>query len=100
MNQTITIDVPHQLGRATARARLDEGIVKTAKMVPGVAQVTHTWDNDTMNFALTALGQTIRCRATVFDDKVHAEIDLPAFLALIGNKVRETFGKELPKLLK
>ena len=100
MSQTITIDVPHQLGRAAARARLDEGIGKTAQMVPGVAQVTHSWDGDTMNFALAALGQTIRCRATVFDDKVHAEIDLPAFLALIGNKIRETFGKELPKLLK
>lgn len=73
---------------------------KVAQMVPGAGQITHRWEGDTMLFSLTALGQAIRCRIVVFEDKVHAEIDLPAMFALFGTKIREVFKRELPKLLK
>ncbi len=100
MPQPIIIDIPHKLGKAGVRARLDEGIAGVGQTIPGVGQVTHNWEGDTMNFTLATLGQTMRCRATVFEDKVHAEVDLPPMLALFGKKVREVFGQKLPKLLK
>ena len=39
------------------------------------------------------------CRATVFDDNVHAVVELPAVLALFAGKIRDALGRELPKLL-
>ncbi len=100
MPQPIIIDIPHKLGKAGVRVRLDEGITGIAAAIPGVGQVTHNWEGDIMHFTLATLGQTMRCRATVFEEKVHAEVDLPPMLALFGQKVRDVFGRELPKLLK
>ena len=38
--------------------------------------------------------------ATVFVDKVHAVVDLPAFLGLFASQVKAAIEKEAPKLLK
>ena len=99
MTSPISLDIPHKLGKAAARARLDRGIGKIGTMIPGGGQVRHAWDGDDMNFTLTAMGQTLHCVATVFDDKVHAAVDLPPMLALFAGKIRDALGKGLPKLL-
>ena len=100
MDQSIKLDVPHRLGKAEVRARLEEGVGNIARGIPGIAQSRYNWEGDTLNCTLTALGQSIACRMTVYEEKVHAEIDLPPLLALLGSKVKARFGKELPKLLK
>jgi hypothetical protein len=99
MPDPITLDIPHRLGKAGVRARLDGGIDKIGRIIPGGGEVRHTWDGDTMDFTVTALGQVMRCSATVFDDRVHAIVDLPPVLALFAAKIRDALGKELPKLL-
>ncbi len=100
MADPITLDIPHKLGKAAVRERLDSGIGKIGSIIPGGGQVQHAWDGDTMNFTVSALGQTMACKATVFEDKVHAEVDLPPMFALFAGKIREALGQELPKLLK
>lgn len=100
MTPPVTLDIPHTLGKAAVRQRLDGGIGKIARMIPGGGAVKHEWDGDVMNFTVAAMGQVMRCRATVFEDKVHAEVDLPPFLALFADKIRGVLGAELPKLLK
>jgi hypothetical protein len=42
----------------------------------------------------------MHCVATVFDDKVHAEVDLPPMLGLFAGKIRDALAAGLPKLLK
>lgn len=100
MPAPIALDIPHRLDKATARDRLDRGIGKIGEMIPGGGQVSHAWDGDAMTFTVTALGQTMQCKATVFDDKVHAEVDLPPMLSLFAGKIRDALGRGLPKLLK
>lgn len=100
MAAPITLDIAHSLGKTAVRQRLDSGIGKIGAIVPGGAEVKHDWDGDMMNFSLTAMGQTMACRATVFEDRVRAEVDLPPMLALFAGKIRDTLGQELPKLLK
>ncbi len=100
MSATISLDIPHSLGRDVARARIDRGVGKLAGIVPGGAEVAHHWDGDTIHCAVTALGQTITCRMTVFDASVHAEVDLPGMLQLFAGKVRDKMGELVPKLLK
>jgi hypothetical protein len=100
MSQPISLDIPHQLGKDGVRARLDGGVHKIGEMIPGGGRVQHSWDGDTMNFTVSAMGQEMRCAATISDKNVHAEVDLPPMLALFADKVRGVLGAELPKLLK
>jgi hypothetical protein len=100
MSHPISLDIPHKLGLAEARRRLDGGVGKIADYVPGGGNVVHHWEGDTLHFTITAMGQSIACRVGVFEDKVHADIDLPPFLSLFAGKIRGAFGKALPKLLK
>lgn len=100
MPAPITLDIPHSLGIAAAHDRLDRGIGKIGRMIPGGGEVTHSWSGETMTFTVTALGQKIDCAATVFDDKIHAVVDLPPMLGLFAGRIREALGAGLPKLLK
>lgn len=99
MSEPITLDIPHKLGKTAARDRLDRGIGKIGSLIPGGGNVQHDWDGDTMNFTVTAMGQTMKCAVTVFETKVHAIVDLPPMLALFASKIREALHRELPKLL-
>ncbi|WP_267381175.1 MULTISPECIES: polyhydroxyalkanoic acid system family protein [unclassified Sphingomonas] len=100
MSAPIEMDIPHDLGKSGVRARLDGGIGKLGQLIPGGATVTHRWDGDTMHFAVRAMGQEIASTATVFDDKVHAVVNLPGFLRLFAAQVQAAIQKEAPKLLK
>ncbi|HEU0065857.1 MAG TPA: polyhydroxyalkanoic acid system family protein [Sphingomonas sp.] len=100
MGTPITLDIPHSLGKAGVRARLDGGIGRIADKIPGGANVVHRWDGDVMHFTVEAMGQRIASELTVFDDKVHAVVDLPALLGLFAGKVRDAIAREAPKLLR
>lgn len=100
MGTPIAIDIPHTLGKDGVRQRLDGGISRITEKIPGGGVVQHRWEGDTMHFTVTAMGQSIASTATVFADKVHAVVDLPAFLGLFAGKVKEMIEREAPKLLK
>ena len=95
----ITIDIPHKLGRAGARARLEGRIGSLAETFPGGGAVTHRWEGDTMIFNVHAMGQSIASRLDVHDAHVHAVIDLPPLLSLFAERIRAKFSKGMPKLL-
>lgn len=99
MSEPIVVDIPHKLGLAAARARVDGGIGKIAGMFPGGAAVDHRWEGDTMHFTVAALGQRVASRLTVAERSVRAEVDLPPFLALFADKIRAKLTKEAPRLL-
>jgi hypothetical protein len=42
----------------------------------------------------------VASRLQVFDNRVHAEVDLPPMLALFASKVREKLAEKGAKLLK
>ena len=88
MTHPVSIDIPHKLGKAEARARMDKGVGKIGDYIPGGGAVAHHWEEDTLLFTVTAMGQKIACRVGVFDDKVHADIDLPPVLSLFANKIK------------
>ena len=99
MANPITVDIPHKLGRAGARARLEGRIGALVETFPGGGTVTHRWEGDTMIFNIQAMGQSIASRLDVRDAHVHAVIDLPPFLSLFAERIRAKFQKEVPKLL-
>lgn len=100
MADPISLDIPHKLGRDAAKARIGGGIGKLADLFPGGAAVDQRWEGDVMHFTVSAMGQKVASRLEVFEDKVHAVVDLPPMLALFASKIREKLAREAPKLLK
>ena len=58
------------------------------------------WEDDTLRFTVTVLGQKAHATVDVLDDKAHLAVVLPPMLSLFAGKIREMLGREGPKLLK
>ena len=101
MSKPLTITLPHQLGQAEARKRIEDGFVKIEQQLAGgnTAKVSKTWDGDTMNFAAVAMGQTITGALHVFDREIRIDIVLPGILGMLAGKVKDRVQREGQLLL-
>ena len=100
MTEPVELDIPHKLGREAARARIAGGVGKLESYIPGGSVTEHKWDGDTLRFTVAAMGQRVATTIDVLDSHVHLKAELPPFLALFANKIRDVLGREGPKLLK
>ncbi|WP_174291519.1 polyhydroxyalkanoic acid system family protein [Sphingomonas bacterium] len=98
--QPVEVDIPHTLGKAAARARVEGGFGQIADMIPGGHVTEHHWEGDSLTFTIEALGQRIASRLDIFDARVHATVNLPPFLALFAEAIRAKLAKEGTVLLK
>jgi len=100
MAQPISVTIPHQLGRAEARKRIDEGFGDLSRHLGGSAgALEKSWEGDRLSFSLTSFGQSITGYVAVADAAVTVEVLLPGFLAMIAGKVKGTLQKEGQLLL-
>lgn len=102
MAEKITINVPHKLSQADARARIDSGFAKVQEQVVGKSvEVEQNWapDQDVMTFKAGVMGQSITGTLNVMPEKVLIEIDLPWFLAKLAGPFREKLAKGTQLLL-
>lgn len=101
MSRPVSISISHDLGKAEARRRLEEGVDQFARQVmgSGLARVEHTWDGDKLRFMATAIGQTINGRLDVLEDAVRIEIDLPNLLAGMAGRISGRLRKQGQLLL-
>jgi hypothetical protein len=100
MTDPITIDIPHQLGRAAARAKLDQGAAQIAGVIPGGSLKSQRWEGDTLFFEVETMGQRVAARLEVFETRIHALVDLPPIAALFAGKIRDKLGQAGAKLLR
>ena len=100
MNKAVTVTIPHELGRAEARRRIDEGFANFARHMGAAAGVlSKAWTGDRLAFALSALGQQISGTIEVEDRAVNLEVLLPGLLATLANKVKGRLRSEGQLLL-
>lgn len=100
MSKPISVTIPHQLGRAEARKRIDEGFADMSRHLGGAAgALEKRWIGDRLDFSLTSFGQSIAGHVDVADALVTVEVILPGFLAMIAGKVQGTLRKEGQLLL-
>lgn len=101
MSKAITVNIPHDLGRAEARRRIDKGFADFSQHMGGMAAnlVSKSWDGDRLNFALSAMGQGISGVIEVGEAVVKLEILLPNLLAMIAGKLKGRLQKEGQLLL-
>lgn len=100
MSKTITINVPHELGAAGARRRLDEGLAKLGSKLPGgLGELHQSWAGDVLSFSALVMGQTIRGRLEVLETVVKMDIDLPGLLGMMAGRIKSEVQKEGQLLL-
>jgi putative polyhydroxyalkanoate system protein len=89
MSKTISIDIPHSLGHAEARRRIDHGFTNlSSQLGDGAANhATHAWKGDHMEFGASVLHQSVTGRLDVMEDQVHIEVDLPALLTAFAGRI-------------
>lgn len=99
MSVPVEIDLPHKLGKAEARRRIEGGFGKLADFIPGGAVTAHRWEGDVLHFTVEGMGQRVGATLDVAETNVHAVFDLPPLMALFADKIRAKLAKEGPKLL-
>jgi hypothetical protein len=94
MATPITVNLPHRLGRAEARRRLETGFGKMVQAMPGgVGRVSERWEGDRLVFGVVAMGQTLSGVIDVFDSVVTMEIELPGVLGLLAGGLKDRLEK-------
>jgi Putative polyhydroxyalkanoic acid system protein (PHA_gran_rgn) len=89
MSTPISISIPHQLGRAEARRRIEAGFSNLIRQLPGSGGTcSQRWDGDRLSFSIAGLGQSISGVVDVLDTAVAMQIELPGVLGLIANAVK------------
>lgn len=96
----ITVEIPHKLGAAEAKQRLEQGVSKLTSFVPGSTVTEHHWEGNTLAFTVQVMGQRIAAKLDVFDDRVRAVLDVPPVLAMFASKAKQFFLENGTKLLR
>jgi hypothetical protein len=102
MSVPVTIDVPHKLGRAGARARLKSRIVELGGQMPGgIGQVRSSWPSeDEIALEISAMGQAIPARLEILDAVVRVHVSLPPMLAYFSSMIGAAVRDQGTKLLR
>jgi hypothetical protein len=99
MATPITVSIPHELGRAEARRRIEAGFPKMIHQFPAASGTcSERWDGDRLTFGISAMGQTVDGVINVLDAAVTMEIHLHGVLAILAGGLRdrlETAGRLL-----
>jgi hypothetical protein len=94
MATPITVSIPHQLGRAEARRRIETGFAKIIHLLPASAgNCSERWDGDRLIFSVVTMGQTVAGVINVLDAVVAMEIDLPSVLGMIAGGLKDRLQK-------
>ena len=105
MAQPITVTIPHKLGKAEAKTRIAGGFdqikgqLGAQSGMMALTRFSQLWDGDRLSFTAQALGQTIAGRIDVHESDVRIEIDLPALLAGVADKIAGKLRKQGQLLL-
>jgi len=93
MATPITVSIPHQLGRAEARSRIESGFASIIRQLPGGGARSERWDGDQLSFSVAGMGQTISGVVTVLDAVVTIEIELPGVLGMVASGLKGRLEK-------
>jgi len=104
MARPVAVTIPHSLGKAEARRRIEEGFGRMRQQMTGgmgamMLSFQDRWEGDRLHFDGGGLGQKMSGRLDVRDDAVAIEIDLPEILAAIADKITGRLKTEGQKLL-
>jgi Putative polyhydroxyalkanoic acid system protein (PHA_gran_rgn) len=99
MTNPISVDLPHSLGAAEAKSRIQNGIGRLEDYIPGGAEVRSGWQGDRMDLVVAAMGQEVTATIDVQEKIVRLEVRLPGVLSFFGGKVEALLRRHGTDLL-
>jgi putative polyhydroxyalkanoate system protein len=94
MSQPIVVDLPHSLGAAEARRRIERNIGKLTSHLPGGGNVDSRWEGDRLHLQVAAMGQQVSARIDVAETLVRLEVALPPGLSFFGGMVESLIRRQ------
>ena len=80
MADPVVISIPHRLGRAEARRRLEAGIAQVVAPLGRLVSIDRrVWTGDRLDFGMSVAGQTARGLVDVEDLKSELSLNSPGF---------------------
>lgn len=95
MKKPLTVSIPHDLGKAEAARRLQQGVGQMkSQFGDKIAAIESTWSGDRMDFRVGLMGQNVSGHLEVKEDAVRVEVQLPWVLAMIAEKAKGFIRKQ------
>jgi hypothetical protein len=95
MRETITVIIPHRLGKDEALRRIKNGIGEARTTFASVLAVKEeTWSGDTLAFRVSALMQEVAGTIAVAENDVKLDVELPWLLAKLAKVITPAIKKE------
>jgi putative polyhydroxyalkanoate system protein len=96
----LTVSIPHQLGRAEAKRRIESGLAHILQQYGGMlGHVEQHWEGDTLELSVTAMAQTVTGRARVEEQVVNLEMALPWMLSMLAGRLKQGIEQQGRALL-
>jgi hypothetical protein len=100
MSEALVVSIPHRLGRQEATHRIKTGFGNArAHYARFLTIEDETWNDNSMQFRVSALGQAASGKVDVLDDHVRLEVTLPWLLAKFAETIAPVLRKEGKLLL-
>ena len=95
MRETITVTIPHRLGKEEALRRIKNGIGEARITFASVLAIKEeTWSGDTLAFRVSALAQEVAGTVVIAEDRVKLDVELPWLLAKLAKVITPAIKKE------
>jgi len=95
MSRPVVVNIPHALGKAEAKRRLEAGFGNVrANVSQSFVVLKDAWAGDHLDFEVSLLGQTTTGKVDVADDHVRLEVLLPWILAMLAEKAKVLVERE------
>jgi hypothetical protein len=89
MTETLTVLIPHSLGKEEALRRLKSGIDQAASRFKSAFTVQEeTWNDNQLQFRVRALGQGVQGRVDVEETQVKLDVELPWLIARLAKNIQ------------
>lgn len=87
-------EVPHSLGKAEARRRIENGLPALERHIPGGGSVDASWSSeDRLALAISAMGQSVGVTIEVEEALVRGEVEVPMMLSMMSGAIRDFVEK-------
>jgi putative polyhydroxyalkanoate system protein len=96
----LTLSVPHQLGRAEAKRRIQEQLEQAQRQYGAVLSgLEQRWTGDHLDVTVRGGGQSVTGHADVGDSVVEVAIELPWMFALLASPLKGAIEQQARRAL-
>ena len=94
------VTVPHDLGRAEAKRRLEAGLPKLEQHIPGGGSLTSEFaSDDQLLLVINAMGQKVPVDIAIMEDRLDADVSVPPFLKMMRGQIADFVKISAEKML-